>query len=89
LLLVLAVALGAYLLKLSVAILTSHWPRRFVLSLVLVNVVCSLLYVAAANVVSGRSVEPIAIGLFVIANEVVAAVLYAKELLPPQRANPE
>lgn len=83
LLLIPAVALTAYLLRLSIAILTSFWPRRFVLSLVVVNVLCSLLYVAAANIASGRSAEPYAIGLFIVSNEVVAAVLYAKALLSP------
>jgi hypothetical protein len=86
LLLIPAVALAAYLLRLSIAILTSHLPRRFVLSLVLVNVLCSLLYVAAANIARDRSAEPLAIGLFIIANKVVAAVLYAKALLPPLAA---
>ena len=89
LLLIPAIALAAYLLKLSIAILTSHWPRRFVLTLVLVSVLCSLLYVAVASIATDRNAEPFAIGLFIIANEVVAAVLYAGALLPPLATNPD
>jgi hypothetical protein len=34
-----------------------------------------------ASIAGGRNAEPFAIGLFMIANEVVAAVLYAKAML--------
>jgi len=86
LLLIPAVVLAAYLLRLSIEILTSFRPRRFVLSLVLLNVLFVPLSVAAANMRIGRGAEPFAIVLFIVANEVAAAVLYAKALLPPLAA---
>lgn len=81
LLLILGLALAACLLRLSVAILTSHWPRRFVLKLVIATVVCSRLYLAAAVIIGNRNAEPFAKGMFLIATEVIAAVLYAKSLM--------
>jgi hypothetical protein len=83
LLLILGLALAACLLRLSVAILTSHPPRRFILTLVISNVICWLLYVAAAGNIGSRSAEPFAKGMFLVATEVIAAVLYAKALTPP------
>lgn len=38
-------------------------------------------WMTGASIAGGRNAEPFAIGLFMIANEVVAAVLYAKALL--------
>jgi hypothetical protein len=88
LLLILGIALAACLLKLSVAILTSHWPRRFVLTLVICNVICSLLYVAAAGN-GNRGAEPFAKGMFLIATEVIAAGLYGKSLTHPASLMPQ
>lgn len=81
LLLIPAVILAAYLLIFSIAVLTPHRPRRFVLSLVLFTLFCSFLYMEAGGML-GKSAEPFAQALFIIANEVGAAVLYAKALLP-------
>ena len=88
-LLILGVALAACLLRLSVAILTSHWPSRFVLTLVISNVICSLLYVVVGASIGSRSGEPFAKGIFLIATEVIAAGLYGKSLTHPASLMPQ
>jgi hypothetical protein len=46
-------------------------------------VICSLFYVVAAGIIANRNAEPFAVGMFLIATEVIAAVLYGESLTPP------
>jgi predicted membrane channel-forming protein YqfA (hemolysin III family) len=52
-LLIPSLALAGYLLRLSVEIYTSRRPRRFVLTLLIASVCCSVLYLVAAAIVKG------------------------------------
>ncbi len=80
-LLIPSLALAGYLLRWSVEIYTSHRPRRFVLTLLIASVCCSVLYlIAAAMLPLGRDAFPSAI--FIIAMEMIAAGLFGKALMP-------
>ncbi len=80
-LLIPSLALAGYLLRLSVEIYTSHRPRRFVLTLLIASVCCSVLYlVTAAMLPLGR--DTFASAMFIIVMEMIAGGLYGKALTP-------
>lgn len=83
LLLIPTLALAAYLMRWSVEILTSRRPQRFVLTLLISIVLCSLLYVVVGTIFGDRNGEPIASAIFIITMEMTAAGLYGKSLTPP------
>ncbi len=88
-LLIPALALAAYLLRLSVEIFTSRRPKRFVVTLLIAAGLCLLLCLITAAILGNGNGDSLAAAIFIIGTETIAAGLYGKSLTPPDGFVPQ